>query len=144
MRFVGGLRGTFNDDWSYELSGNYGKFKETADMRGFVNRQRFLLSLDAGRNPLTGTIQCRSQFDATARDRAPGYTNSAATLAADIAACVPYNPFGGSDNSAAVNYFKQQIINRASISQLDFQGFVGGDSASCSTSGRSGSFRARR
>ncbi len=27
-RIVGGLRGTFNDDWNYEVSVNYGKFKE--------------------------------------------------------------------------------------------------------------------
>jgi outer membrane receptor protein involved in Fe transport len=127
MRFVGGLRGSFNDDWSYELSGNYGKFKEIARMGGFVNRQRFLLSLDAGRNPVTGAIQCRSQFDAAARVGAPGYTESAATLASDIAACVPYNPFGGSDNSAAVSYFSLPITNTASISQTDIQGFVSGD-----------------
>lgn len=126
-RIVGGARGTFNDDWSYELSANYGKFEETADMQGFVNRQRFLLSLDAARNPLTGQIQCRSQFDPAAAVGAPGYANSAATLAADVAACVPYNVFGAGDNQAAVQYFSLPIRNRSSISQLDFLGFVSGD-----------------
>ncbi|HEX8241474.1 MAG TPA: TonB-dependent receptor [Allosphingosinicella sp.] len=128
-RIVTGIRGGFNDDWSYELSANYGKMKETADMRGFVNRQRFLLSLDAGRNPVTGQIQCRSQFDPTAAVGAAGYTDSAATLAADIAACVPYNPFGQPDNSAARAYFAQKIINHASLDQLDILGFVSGDSS---------------
>jgi outer membrane receptor protein involved in Fe transport len=128
-RVVGGLRGAFNDDWNYELSANYGKMKETADMRGFVNRQRFLLSLDAGRNPVTGQIQCRSQFDPAAAIGAPGYTDSAATLAADIAACVPYNPFGAPDNSAARAYFAQKIINKASLDQLNLLGFVSGDSS---------------
>ena len=67
--------------------------------------------------PLTGQIQCRSQFDpaaAAAYDRGTaqvggstrGNAGQQARLAADIAACVPYNPFGGSDNSAAVNYFE--------------------------------------
>lgn len=129
-RIVGGLRGTFNDDWRYEISANYGKFNETVDMRGFVNRQRFLLSLDAGINPNTGQIQCRSQFDPAAAVGAPNYLNSAATLAADIAACVPYNPFGQADNAAAVAYFKLPIINRSSISQFDLQGFVAGDTSS--------------
>lgn len=128
-RVVGGLRGTFNDDWSYELSANYGKFKETARLQGFVNRQRFLLSLDAGRNPTTGQIQCRSQFDPASAVGLPAYANSAATLAADIAACVPYNAFGAGDNRAAVAYFSLPITNRSSISQLDFQGFLSGDSS---------------
>lgn len=128
-RIVGGLRGKFNDDWRYELSVNFGKFKETADLRGYVNRQRFLLSLDAGLNPQTNTIQCRSQFVPTAAVGLPAYTNSAATLAADIAACVPYNVFGSSDNSAAVAYFKQPIVNRSSIDQLDVLGFVNGDTS---------------
>lgn len=126
-RIVGGLRGEFNDDWRYEISANYGKFKETADMQGFVNRQRFLLSLDAGRNPATGQIQCRSQFDPTAAIGLPAYVNSAATLAADVAACVPYNPFGAGNNQAAVSYFSLPIRNRSSIDQLDIQGFVSGD-----------------
>jgi len=128
-RIVGGLRGDFNDDWHYEFSGNYGKFKETARLQGYVNRQRFLLSLDAGRNPATGAIQCRSQFDPASAIGAPGYANSAATLAADIAACVPYNPFGAGENRAAVSYFSLPITNRSSIDQLDLLGFVSGDSS---------------
>lgn len=126
-RWVAGARGTFNTDWNYELSVNYGRFREVTRAQGFVNRQRFLLSLDAGRNPVTGQIQCRSQFDPTAARGAPGYTDSAATLAADIAACVPYNPFGASDNTAAANYFLLPITNRSSIEQRDVLGFVNGD-----------------
>ncbi|WP_235982092.1 TonB-dependent receptor domain-containing protein [Novosphingobium aerophilum] len=129
FRIVAGLRGQFNDDWRYELSVNYGKFNETADMRGFVNRQRFLLSLDAGRNPLTGAIECRAKFDPASARGLSAYTDSAATLAADIAACVPYNPFGSTDNRAAVAYFKQNIINRAWMDQFDVSGFVSGDTS---------------
>lgn len=125
-RIVAGLRGQFNDDWNYEISANYGKFKETTTTYGYLDRQRFLLSLDAGRNPVTGAIQCRSQFDpasATAYAAAGG----APRLASDIAACVPYNPFGGADNSAAARYFSYNAVNKASMSQLDILGFVGGD-----------------
>lgn len=131
-RIVGGLRGTFNDDWNYEVSANYGRFEETTDMRGFVDRQRFLLSLDAGRNPVTGAIQCRSQFLPAAAVGAPGLSGDAATaakLASDIAACVPYNPFGSADNRAATNYFKANIINKARLEQLDLLAFVSGDSS---------------
>jgi outer membrane receptor protein involved in Fe transport len=128
-RVVGGVRGDFNDDWHYEVSANYGKFKEKDTLTGYVNRQRFLLSLDAARNPATGAIQCRSQFDSTAAVGLPAFTGSAAALAGDIAACVPYNVFGASDNRAAISYFNYTAHNRSSIDQLDIQGFVSGDSS---------------
>ena len=126
-RVVAGARGTFNDDWSYEISANYGKFHQTDETFGFLNRQRFLLALDAGRNPATGQIQCRSQFDPAA---ATPFAGQNANLAADIAACVPYDPFGsGANNAAAVNYFSYNSHTTASMSQLDFLGFVNGDSS---------------
>jgi outer membrane receptor protein involved in Fe transport len=136
-RAVVGTRGTFNDDWSYEISANYGQFKETDNNHGFLDKQRFLLSLDAGRNPVTGQIQCRAQFDPNAQVPFsqnvgdPAHVAAlAAKLQADIAACVPYNPFGSTDNSAAANYFLlNDITKHSKMSQLDFLGFVNGDSS---------------
>src|SRR5207244_3761556 len=112
-RAVVGLRGTFNTDWNYEISANYGKFQEDVTTDGFIDRQRFSLAMDAGRNPVTGQIQCRSQFDPASavqlQPPTPGAAGLAAQntarLAADIAACVPYNPFGAPDNRASVAYF---------------------------------------
>jgi outer membrane receptor protein involved in Fe transport len=130
-RVVGGLRGTFNDDWSYELSANYGKFKEDTTSDGFIDRQRFALALDAGRNPVGGAIQCRSQFDPASAVPLVGFaaaaSANAARLAADIAACVPYNPFGSPDNSASVAYFSRTFTTTASLDQLVLSGFVSGD-----------------
>jgi outer membrane receptor protein involved in Fe transport len=137
-RVVGGLRGTFNDDWSYEVSVNYGKFTEDTTVAGFIDRQRFSLSMDAGRNPVTGAIQCRSQFDPASAVifDGPGYGTGARTtasmagrLASDIAACVPYNPFGAPNNTAAVNYFTHPATTTASLDQLVLSGFVSGDSS---------------
>jgi outer membrane receptor protein involved in Fe transport len=128
-RAVVGARGTFNSDLSYEISANMGTFKERDTITGFVNRQRFLLSLDAARNPATGQIQCRSQFDPAAARGAPGYADSALTLASDIAACVPYNVFGAGDNQAAANYFNYKAVNRSELTQFDVLGFVNGDSS---------------
>jgi outer membrane receptor protein involved in Fe transport len=137
-RIVGGLRGTFNDDWKYEISLNYGKFKQTVDTNGFVDKQRFMLSLDAGRNPVTGQIQCRAQFDPTSAigfDRGAyqtgggtrGNASQQARLAADIAACVPYNPFGAGDNKAAVGYFTRHAHTEASLEQFVASAFIAGD-----------------
>jgi outer membrane receptor protein involved in Fe transport len=140
-RVVAGLRGTFNDDWNYELSANYGKFKEDVTTDGFLDRQRFALSLDAGRNPVTGQIQCRSQFDPASAQQLQGSFGlsgdalakvtaaNAARLAADIAACVPYNPFGQADNTAAVAYFARTFTASSSLDQLVLSGFVAGDSS---------------
>lgn len=134
-RIVGGIRGTFNDDWSYELSANYGKFKQLTTTDGFIDRQRFSLAMDAGVNPVTGKIQCRSQFDPASaltiqRPNSGDPAANAARLAADIAACVPYNPFGnGSGNAASAAYFSREFTAQASLEQLDFQGFVNGDTS---------------
>ena len=130
-RIVGGVRGTFNDDWSYELSANYGKFKEDVTTDGYIDRQRFALAMDAGRNPVTGAIQCRSQFDPASAVPLVGFaapaSANAARLAADIAACVPYNPFGTPDNSASVAYFARTFTVSSSLDQLVLSGFVSGD-----------------
>lgn len=133
---MAGLRGTFNDDWRYEISANYGRMKERTDTFGFVDRQRFMLSMDAGLNPATGQIQCRAQFDpasALAFDRPDLSADPRAALqsrlAADIAACVRYNPFGGGDNRAASRYFTFNARNRAVIDRTVFSGFVSGDSS---------------
>jgi outer membrane receptor protein involved in Fe transport len=124
-RVVVGARGTFNDDWNYELSLNYGKFKEKTVTYGYLDRQRFLLSLDSGRNPVTGAIECRSKFDATAR--VPFSPGGSTRLDNDIAACVPYNPFGAADNTTAAKYFTYNAVHEASLEQIDVLGFVGGD-----------------
>nr|WP_184000189.1 TonB-dependent receptor [Sphingomonas kyeonggiensis] len=136
FRVVGGFRGTFNGDWSYEVSANYGRFDQTTVAKGYIDRQRFSLAMDAGLDPVTNTIKCRSQFDpasavADTRTDDVAVANRAANqarLAADIAACKPYNPFGnGSGNADAINYFSRTFTADASLEQLDFQGFVSGD-----------------
>jgi outer membrane receptor protein involved in Fe transport len=136
-RIVAGVRGTFNTDWSYEVSANYGRFDEDISVDGFLDKQRFMLSLDAGLDPATNTIRCRSQFDPTAAvslTRALTAAQQALTasrLAADIAACVPYNPFGynPSANAAAIDYFSYNARKKAWLKQLDFLGFVNGDTS---------------
>ncbi|WP_375291755.1 TonB-dependent receptor domain-containing protein [Qipengyuania sp.] len=132
-RGVFGVRGNFNDDWKFELSANYGKFKETDVNSGYIDKQRFVLAMDAGLNPATGRIQCRSQYDAAsavilARNNSAAQTAALnAKLASDIAACVPYNPFGAADNRASADYFTYEGTTKSSIDQLDILGFVSGD-----------------
>jgi outer membrane receptor protein involved in Fe transport len=128
-RIVGGLRGTFNEDWSYEVSANYGRTEESLAAQGFVDVQRFQLSLDAGVNPTTGAIECRSKFDPAAATGSP--FGDPDRLASDIAACVPYDPFGenAAQNRAAGEYFLASPRVDGKIEQLVFSGFVSGDTS---------------
>ena len=126
-RAVIGLRGTFNSDWSYEISANYGRTEESTFATGYLDRQRFMLAMDAGLNPVTGQIECRSKFDPAAK-RAYN-ASGAARLEADVAACVPYNPFGSADNSAAARYAGASYSNTGWAEQFVVSGFVSGDSS---------------
>lgn len=128
FRIVGGVRGKFNDDWQYELSVNYGRFSEDTKVLGNINTQRFLLSIDAGVDPATGQVRCRSQFDPAAAFGLGG-AFADGLLAADIAACVPLNPFGRTDVSAARSYIVQDTISKAKLEQFVVSGFMSGDSS---------------
>lgn len=127
FRVVGGLRGDLSPHLRYELSANYGEFDESTVLRGNVNVQRLLLAMDAAKS---GTdIVCRSQIDPVARVPLQRNAAGAASLAADVAACVPVNLFGtGNVSDAARRYIVQDTVSHGKITQFDALGFVSGDS----------------
>ena len=132
FRIVGGLRGDFGDGWHYEVAGNYGKFKERNEVQGNINIQRFLLAMDSQVSPTTGQVVCRSQVTAAEGQRALNpTTQNQAILASDIAACVPFNPFGigTAQNALARNYILANTVSIARITQQDYSGYVSGDSS---------------
>lgn len=129
-RAVAGVKGTFNNNWNYELSANYGEFREKTEILGNLNIQRFLLANDPVRNG-SGQIVCRSQIDPTAAFGYDGVTspvNQSRILAADVAACVPINVLGGQFTEAQKNYVLQNTTSIGKITQFDVSGFVAGDS----------------
>jgi outer membrane receptor protein involved in Fe transport len=137
-RIVAGVRGEIADGWSYELSGNYGEFKEKNEILGNVNEQRFILAIDAvdegtfNTGVANGHIVCRATVDPAARIALSNpYVDPAfaqAHLAADVAACQPINLFGaGNVSDAAKNYILQNSVANGRISQLVFNGFLSGD-----------------
>ena len=145
FRIVGGVRGDFWDDWNYEVSVNYGQLKEKTKILGNLDVQRWLLGMDAvdeghwngGANNgvNNGNIVCRSQLDP---NFAFGYypwlygtdPNADARLAADVAACVPINPFGGNFSKEVRDYVLLDTVAKGKTSQFDVQAFVGGDTSS--------------
>jgi outer membrane receptor protein involved in Fe transport len=132
-RVVAGVRGDFGSNFNYELSANYGQHRERTDIFGNVNVQRYLLAIDAVRNP-AGQIVCRSQINPTAAvayETAVDKAFAASQLAADVAACVPLNLFGsGNITPAARNYIISNSQANAKLTQLDLTGFVSGNTAS--------------
>jgi len=140
-RIVGGVRGDFWDDWNYEVSVNYGKLKEKTKILGNLDVQRWLLGMDAVdegaylNGVANGNIVCRSQIDS---DAAFGYypwlygtdPNADARLAADVAACVPINAFGGNFTQAMRDYTLLDTVAKGKTSQLDLLAFVAGDTSS--------------
>ncbi|HET9640399.1 MAG TPA: TonB-dependent receptor [Allosphingosinicella sp.] len=126
-RAVVGVRGDFWDDWNYEVSLNYGEHHETNIITGNINTQRFIYANDTAINPNTGQIVCRAQID-------PNYAVSYVTgvsdaiSQADVAACVPLNPFGDGVSSQAVrDYLTVDSLATGKITQLVAGGFVAGD-----------------
>ena len=128
-RFVGGVRGDITSTLNYELSANYGEFREKTNVLGNVDVQRLSLALDAVRAP-NGQIVCGSQTDATRFAFGTDLGGNAANLASDIANCQPLNPFGvGSVSAAARDYVLRDTTSEGKITQLNILGSVAGDTS---------------
>lgn len=116
-RIVGGIEGTFNDDWNYEISLNYGRLEtklqslnnlKLFDLQG--NDDGFLLALDATRNA-AGQIVCR--------------VNAVTVTRPD---CVPINVFGvGAPSQAALDFVNTTAIRKEKAEQFVALASVAGD-----------------
>lgn len=126
LNVVGGVRGQFNDDWTYEMSASFGRLRERTKILGNLNVQRYLLAVDAAINPSNGQIECRSRFDPSARI---GIVDQGTTLDNDVAACTPINLFGGNITPEQANYLLLDTVAVGRASQFDVTGFVGGDTS---------------
>jgi outer membrane receptor protein involved in Fe transport len=121
-RIVLGVTGKFADDWSYEVAVNWGQFKEDTDVLGNLDVQRFVLAMDSARDA-QGNIRCRSQIDPTAARGYADFLGAAdaayanSLLAADIAACVPVNPFGDGNITPAMR--KYLAVNTTSVGKIE-------------------------
>ncbi len=129
-RLVVGARGDISSNLNYEVAFNYGRTDERIENLGNIFPQRLLLAMDSGIDPSDGQIKCRSQFDPAAATVLGAFSGAgdtrAATLASDIAACVPYNPFGAPDNSAAAAYITSDAGTSGKLEQYNLVGFVSG------------------
>ncbi len=119
-RIVGGVEGTFNEDWTYELSLNYGRLEtKLRSLNNLVlfdldgNEDGFLLALDATRNA-SGQIVCRVNADADPTNDRPD--------------CVPINVFGnGAPSQEALNFVNTTAIRDEEAEQFVALASVSGD-----------------
>lgn len=120
-RVVAGVEGTFNDDWNYEVSFNYGRLE--TKMRSLNNLllytqdgndfDGFNLAIDAARNA-AGQIVCRVNADADP-------TN-------DRLGCVPINVFGyGAPSQAALDFVNTTAHRREKAEEFVALASVAGD-----------------
>ncbi|WP_260582839.1 TonB-dependent receptor plug domain-containing protein [Sphingopyxis sp. PET50] len=116
-RVVAGVEGTFNDDWGYELSLNYGRLEtRLRSLNNLVlfdeqgNDDGFLLALDATRNA-AGEIVCR--------------VNAVTVTRPD---CVPINVFGsGAPSQAALDFVNTTAIRKEKAEQFVALASINGD-----------------
>jgi outer membrane receptor protein involved in Fe transport len=141
-RFVVGVAGDMSDNWKYDVSVNWGQFKEDTRVKGNVDSQKFALAMDSVRNG-SGQIVCRSQIDPNAAygfgdtlddpetpQREPAAQFADDRLAGDIANCVPLNPFGqGNITQAMKDYILDDTTSVGKITEFVVNATVTGDSS---------------
>ena len=129
-RAVGGVEGTFNEDWNFELALNYGRFEAFGRNTGQViirdalgNPDGFNLAIDAVRAPatFTGTNFILNKDGQRVICRVNAVTNSRPD-------CLPINVFGGgSPNAQALAAIRANTTIDEFASQFVASAFVGGD-----------------
>lgn len=116
-RFVGGLRGELSESSNlrYELAANYGRTETFYETGGNLLTANFNRAANAVRNS-SGQIVCAVNADTNTGNDDP--------------ACVPINLFGaGAVSQAAADYVLFTSSRNQSAEQLNFTGFVSGDSS---------------
>jgi len=112
---VGGVDGTFNDDWKYEVALTYGHTKTFYRTEGNVDIEKYENSIDAVRNS-SGDIVCAINADSDPSN--------------DDANCVPINLFGDGiarSQTAALNYFTVPSHRSERATLFDATAYVSGD-----------------
>ena len=112
---VGGVTGTFNDDWKYEVSVNYGGLYTYYQTKGNILRSRYANAINAVRNA-SGQIVCGINADASTTNDDP--------------ACVPINLFGnGAPSQEALNYILYTSSRKQRANLYDGIAYVSGDTS---------------
>ena len=134
-RFVGGLRGDLTDHLAYEISANYGTFKQTSFNNNRVIMDRFFAAIDVTTDA-NGNAICRSDIDPTAPATTPfgiptgdpGFF----TFNPGDGQCRPANILGGvgAISQDAIDFITATTVNEFELEQLVFSAIFTGDTGS--------------
>jgi outer membrane receptor protein involved in Fe transport len=133
-RVVAGIEGEFSNNWSYDVSLNYGKTtgEQAASLR---LEDRYFAAIDAVIDPATGQAVCRSTLDPTALPiRSFLYDNPFTpvpftTFSPTSGTCRPLNLFGlGSPSEEAKDFQRYIAIDKYAIDQFVASAVLIGDS----------------
>ncbi|MDT9600373.1 TonB-dependent receptor [Sphingosinicella rhizophila] len=112
IRFVGGLRGEFGNNWRWEVSGQYGQSDFSNDQENNLLKSNLSKAADAVR--VGGNVVCRVNANASTTDDDPS--------------CVPINLFGkGAPSQAALDYVFDTSVSDTRLKQTVFAAEIGGE-----------------
>ncbi|HET6628254.1 MAG TPA: TonB-dependent receptor, partial [Woeseiaceae bacterium] len=110
FRSLVGVRGDINDNWSYDISGNFSRLAFAETYLNDMSTTRIIRALDVIPDPDTGEAVCRS------------------VVTGVDPACVPWNLFEeGQVTQEAIDYLILPLFSRASMEMNQYVGFVNGD-----------------
>tara|TARA_B110000037_G_scaffold63616_1_gene77743 strand:+ start:274 stop:3612 length:3339 start_codon:yes stop_codon:yes gene_type:complete len=132
-RVVMGIEGSFDNGWTYEFSGNYGRFEQDINRPRNVINDRFFAALDATTDA-SGSPACRSSVDPTAAAlntpfQIPAYEEGYFSFTPGDGSCVPLNIWAGQGGvtQAAADWVTTPTWDNLVIEQLSFAATIGGD-----------------
>lgn len=121
-RGVVDVSGQLGDHATYDAYYTYGRTDVRITKLNDRLGDRYTAALDAAVNPATGRIECRSNFDATARAGITTFTPGANS------GCIPVSLFGpGPADPAAVAFFTIDDTSHARITQHVGSASISGD-----------------
>jgi outer membrane receptor protein involved in Fe transport len=131
-RFVAGVKGEITPHFSYEISGNYGRFEQTSIDNNRVITDRFFAAIDVVAGP-GGTPICRSDISntppATTPFGIPAGDPGFFTFNPGDGQCKPANILGGvgSISQEAIDFITATTVNEFVLEQLVFDAIFTGD-----------------
>ncbi|MFK7829486.1 MAG: TonB-dependent receptor [Congregibacter sp.] len=133
-RGVFGIEGTFKNGWTYELSGNYGRFEQRIERSSEVIVDRFFAAIDAVSDPASGQATCRSSVDPNAPPGTtpfdiPAWDPGYYSFTPGDGSCVPLNIWAGDTGITqdALDWVTRATTEEVTIEQTVFSGYVAGD-----------------
>jgi outer membrane receptor protein involved in Fe transport len=131
-RFVAGMRGDITEHFSYEISGNYGRFKQDELDNNRVIMDRWFAAIDATTDE-DGNIVCRSETtnipSATTPFGIPAGNPGYYTFNPGDGQCRPANILGGigSISQEAIDFITTTVRNQFVLEQMVFDVIFTGD-----------------